>query len=158
MGHGKLKKFEENKSFGCLLQPSLDEVFDRNSSSESGLHLLDHPIKGHWNEKMFAKNQPIVLELGCGKGEDTIDLSKRNPGFNYIGVDIKGARLWKGAKTATEAALTNVAFLRTRIEFINSLFAPSEVSQIWITFCDPQPKKPTKRLTSPMFLERYRKF
>lgn len=158
MGHGKLKKFEENKSFGCLLQPSLDEVFDRNSSSESGLHLLNHPIKGHWNEKMFAKKQPIILELGCGKGEYTIDLSKRNPEYNYIGVDIKGARLWKGAKQATEASLPNVAFLRTRIEFIESFFASSEVSEIWLTFSDPQIKSENNRLTSPLFLKRYSHF
>lgn len=158
MGHGKLKKFEENKSFGCLLQPSIDEVFDHNLSSESGLHLLDHPIKGHWNEKMFAENRPVILELGCGKGEYAIDLSKRNPEFNYIGVDIKGARLWKGAKTATGEALTNVAFLRTRIEFIESFFASSEVSEIWLTFSDPQIKSENNRLTSPLFLNRYRHF
>ncbi len=107
---------------------------------------------------MFAKPQPLVVELGCGKGEYTIDLSRRNPDFNYIGVDIKGARLWKGAKEAETAALPNVAFLRTRVEFLPALFAPGEVSEIWLTFSDPQMKSPNSRLTSPVFLERYRTF
>lgn len=120
--------------------------------------LNDHPIKGHWNESMFEASQPIVLELGCGKGEYTIDLAQRRPESNYIGVDIKGARLWKGAKYAHEHKLPNVAFLRTRIEFIEAFFAPGEVSEIWLTFSDPQLKKENCRLTSPMFLERYRKF
>lgn len=147
MGHGKLKKFAENTTFDCLLQPKMEEVFRK-----------DHPIKGHWNEKMFAKPQPIILELGCGKGEYTIDLAKRNPHFNYIGVDIKGARLWKGAKYAHQNKLPNVAFLRTRIEFIASLFAQGEVAEIWLTFSDPQMKKENNRLTSPLFLNRYRSF
>ena len=124
----------------------------------SSLILREHPIKGHWNERMFATAQPIVLELGCGKGEYTIDLSRREPSLNYIGVDIKGARLWKGAKFATENKLPNVAFLRTRIEFIEAFFAPEEVSEIWLTFSDPQMKSENCRLTSPLFLERYRKF
>ena len=128
MGHGKLKKFAENETFRCLLQPASSDVIDRQESS--GLVLKDHPVKGHWNEKMFAAAQPIVLELGCGKGEYTIDLSRRVPGCNYIGVDIKGARLWKGAKFATLHQLPNVAFLRTRIEFIEAFFAPGEVSEI----------------------------
>ena len=123
-----------------------------------GLRLKDHPVKGHWSERMFAADQPIVLELGCGKGEYTIDLSRREPSLNYIGVDIKGARLWKGAKFATENHLPNVAFLRTRIEFIDAFFAPGEVSEIWLTFSDPQMKSENCRLTSPFFLERYRKF
>ena len=107
---------------------------------------------------MFACGQPIVLELGCGKGEYTIDLSRRVPDRNYVGVDIKGARLWRGAKTATEENLPNVAFLRTRIEFIEAFFGPGEVSEIWLTFSDPQLKSENSRLTSPLFLERYRKF
>lgn len=152
MGKGKLFKFAENETFSCLYQPSQDEVLRS-----------DDPMKGKWNSDMFCsriagREAPITVELGCGKGEYTIDLATRVPSHNYIGVDIKGARLWRGAKTATENALGNVAFLRTRIEFINSLFAPGEISEIWITFCDPQPKKPNKRLTSPSFLERYRKF
>ena len=147
MGKDKLKKFKENETFTCLVQPRTDEVFGK-----------DHPLKGHWGEKMFGNDRPIVVELGCGKGEYTIDLALRNPGCNYIGVDIKGARLWKGAKYATEHCLPNVAFLRTRIEFIESLFAPEEVSEIWITFADPQIGREKKRLTSPLFLSRYRNF
>ena len=145
MGKDKLRKFKENETFRCLLQPSTAEVLGK-----------DHPIKGNWCERMFGNSNPIVVELGCGKGEYTVDLAQRNPAFDYVGVDIKGARLWKGAKYATEYNRGNVAFLRTRIEFIGSLFAPDEVSEIWITFADPQLKKPKKRLTSPLFLERYR--
>ena len=157
MGHDKLRKFAENETFSCLLQPEAASVLDK-SEPVDGLRLKDHPIKGHWNERMFATGQPIVLELGCGKGEYTIDLSRREPSLNYIGVDIKGARLWKGAKFATENNLPNVAFLRTRIEFIDAFFAPEEVSEIWLTFSDPQMKSENCRLTSPLFLERYRKF
>ena len=160
MGHGKLKKFSENETFACLIQPSSDEVLDRKEGEDwSPLNLKDHPVKGHWNEVMFhGRNCPIVLELGCGKGEYTIALAERNPDINYIGVDIKGARLWKGAKYATEKSLPNVAFLRTRIEFIEAFFAPGEISEIWLTFSDPQMKSENSRLTSPMFLERYRRF
>ena len=107
---------------------------------------------------MFDAARPLVLELGCGKGEYTIDLSQRMPDCNYIGVDIKGARLWKGAKYAHEHQLGNVAFLRTRIEFIGAFFAPDEVSEIWLTFSDPQLKSENSRLTAPVFLERYRRF
>ena len=158
MGHDKLRKFAENETFSCLLQPDASAVLDKSGDPSLGLRLHDHPIKGHWNSSMFRKDQPIVLELGCGKGEYTIDLSKRVPDRNYIGVDIKGARLWRGAKTATEEGLPNVAFLRTRIEFIEAFFGPGEVSEIWLTFSDPQLKSENSRLTSPLFLERYRKF
>lgn len=157
MGHDKLRKFAENETFSCLLQPDASSVLDKTEADNS-LRLKDHPIKGHWNERMFAAARPIVLELGCGKGEYTIDLSRREPSLNYVGVDIKGARLWKGAKFATENHLPNVAFLRTRIEFIESFFAPGEVSEIWLTFSDPHLKSENCRLTSPLFLERYRKF
>ncbi len=157
MGHDKLRKFAENESFSCLLQPEASSVLDK-SGDGNGLKLKDHPVKGHWNGRMFRTARPIVLELGCGKGEYTIDLSCREPSLNYIGVDIKGARLWKGAKFATENNLPNVAFLRTRIEFIEAFFAPGEVSEIWLTFSDPQMKSENCRLTSPLFLERYRKF
>lgn len=156
MGHDKLRRFAENETFSCLLQPSASEVL-----AEGYFNLTDHPVKGHWNEKFFPAGEAdrkIVLELGCGKGEYTIDLAQRDPSMNYIGVDIKGARLWKGAKYATENGLPNVAFLRTRIEFIPAFFAPGEVSEIWLTFSDPQPKSPNARLTSPVFLDRYRKF
>ena len=153
MGHDKLRKFAENETFKCLLQPSAAEAL-----ADGFFNLRDHEIKGHWNERMFDAPRPIVLELGCGKGEYTIDLALRNPGFNYIGVDIKGARLWKGAKYATQNHLGNVAFLRTRIEFITAYFAPGEVSEIWLTFSDPQFRSENRRLTSPLFLERYRSF
>ena len=153
MGHDKLRKFAENESFDCLLQPSAAELL-----ADGFFDLRDHAVKGRWNETMFDAARPVVLELGCGKGEYTIDLSRRIPSRNYIGVDIKGARLWKGAKYAHENALGNVAFLRTRIEFITAFFAPDEVSQIWLTFSDPQLKSENSRLTSPVFLERYRKF
>ena len=153
MGHDKLRKFAENETFRCLLQPSAAEAL-----ADGFFNLRDHAIKGHWNEKMFDAPRPIVLELGCGKGEYTIDLAERNPSCNYIGVDIKGARLWKGAKYATEHALGNVAFLRTRIEFITAYFAPGEVSEIWLTVSDPQFRSENSRLTSPLFLERYRSF
>ena len=153
MGHDKLRKFAENETFRCLLQPSAAEAL-----ADGFFNLRDHAVKGHWNEKMFDAPRPIVLELGCGKGEYTIDLAERNPSCNYIGVDIKGARLWKGAKYATEHALGNVAFLRTRIEFITAYFAPGEVSEIWLTFSDPQFRSENSRLTSPLFLDRYRSF
>ena len=158
MGHGKLKKFAENETFRCLLQPDASAVLAKELGSKE-LKLNDHPIKGNWGEQMFGNINPIVLELGCGKGDYTIALALRNPNVNYIGVDIKGARLWKGAKYATENALPNVAFLRTRIEFIDAFFGPEEVSEIWLTFSDPQLRgSENARLSSPLFLERYRKF
>lgn len=151
MGHDKLRKFAENETFSCLLQPAAGDLL-----ADGFFSLKDHPVKGNWNGKMFTVPREIVLELGCGKGEYTIDLSKRIPSRNYVGVDIKGARLWKGAGQAESEKLGNVAFLRTRIEFITALFAPGEVSEIWLTFSDPQMKSENSRLTSPLFLERYR--
>ena len=158
MGHGKLKKFAENETFRCLLQPDASAVLAKEPGSKE-LKLNPHPIKGRWGAEMFGNSNPIVLELGCGKGDYTIALALRNPDVNYIGVDIKGARLWKGAKYATENALPNVAFLRTRIEFIDAFFGPGEVSQIWLTFSDPQLRgSENARLSSPLFLARYRNF
>ena len=158
MGHGKLKKFAENETFACLLQPDASQVLNKEPGSKE-LRLNDHAIKGRWGEEMFHNGNPIVLELGCGKGDYTIALAQRHPEINYIGVDIKGARLWKGAKYATENTLPNVAFLRTRIEFIDAFFGPGEVSEIWLTFSDPQLRgSENARLSSPLFLERYRKF
>ena len=158
MGHGKLKKFAENETFRCLLQPDASAVLAKEPGSRE-LKLNAHPIQGNWGKEMFGNDNPIVLELGCGKGDYTIALALRNPDVNYIGVDIKGARLWKGAKFATEKALPNVAFLRTRIEFIEAFFGPGEVSEIWLTFSDPQLRgSENARLSSPLFLERYRKF
>lgn len=155
MGHGKLRKFRENESFACLLQPESFEVLDVKDGKFS---VNPHPVRGNWYPKVFQKNQPLVVELGCGRGEYTIDLGQRNQKCNYLGVDIKGARLWKGAKYATRNEMHNVGFLRTRIEFIEAFFAPEEVSEIWLTFSDPQLKSENKRLTSPLFLDRYRKF
>jgi len=152
MGHDKLRKFAENETFSCLLQPSAQELL-----ADGYFNLRDHAVKGRWNER-FGNSNPIVLELGCGKGEYTIALAERDPERNYIGVDIKGARLWKGAKYATEHALPNVAFLRTRVEFITAFFAPGEVSEVWLTFSDPQYRSENSRLCSPLFLERYRSF
>ena len=146
MGKDKLKKFAENKTFRCLVQPEFDEIFGK-----------DHPLKGRWHADFFRNDRPIVLELGCGKGEYTVALAADDPARNYIGVDIKGARMWRGAKTATEQGMDNVGFLRTRIEFITSFFAPGEVSELWITFPDPQLKtrRAKKRLTAPPFLACY---
>lgn len=116
------------------------------------------PLKGKWHTEFFKNENPIVLELGCGRGEYTIGLARRFPNKNFIGIDIKGARMWHGAKTAQEEGMTNVAFLRTNIECIAGFFAPDEVAELWLTFSDPQMKKATKRLTSTYFMERYRKF
>ncbi|MBR5905600.1 MAG: tRNA (guanosine(46)-N7)-methyltransferase TrmB [Bacteroidales bacterium] len=153
MGHDKLRKFAENETFACLLQPSAEELL-----RDGYFALRDHEVKGHWGERFADPEAPLVLELGCGKGEYTIDLAQRDPSKNYVGVDIKGARLWKGAKYATQHNLGNVGFLRTRIEFISAFFAPGEVSEIWLTFSDPQVKSENSRLTSPVFLERYSRF
>ena len=115
-------------------------------------------MKGHWREQYFHNDNPIVLELGCGKGEYAVELAKLYPDTNFIGVDIKGARMWTGATRALKEGLTNVAFLRTNIEIIDRFFAPGEVQEIWLTFSDPQMKNPRKRLTSTFFMERYRRF
>ena len=144
MGKHKLARFAENLTFPNLLQVGYEQL------QQEGFQW-----HGRWAE-YFGNNHPIVLELGCGKGDYTIALSKENSGCNYIGVDIKGARLWRGAKTAHEEQLHNVAFIRTKIELITSFFAEEEVSELWITFPDPQPKKPNKRLTSERFLSLYR--
>lgn len=140
----KLKRFRENETFKNVIQPTRAEVL-------KGFYL-----KGKWNS-FFKNDNPIILELGCGKGEYTIALAHKNPNINYIGIDIKGARFWRGAKTALEENLTNVCFLRTQIELIDLLFAENEVSEIWITFPDPQIKyKRTKhRLTNSNFLKKY---
>ncbi len=139
-----MKRFKENETFDNVIQPSREQVL-------SGFELA-----GNWNS-FFENSNPIVLELGCGKGEYSVALGRRNPEKNFIGVDIKGARFWRGAKTALEEGLSNVAFLRTQIELIDRCFAPGEVSEIWITFPDPQIKyKRTKhRLVTRAFLEKY---
>ena len=146
MGKNKLKKFADMERMECVFQFPFAVVTQQGGC----------PMRGKWNEQYFKNNNPIVLELGCGKGEYAVGLAQRFPDKNYIGVDIKGARMWTGAKLATELGLPNVAFLRTSIELIDRMFAPNEVSEIWITFPDPQMKKVNKRLTSTRFLDNYR--
>ena len=142
----KLKRFEENKTFGNVLQPTREEL------------LTSFNLKGNWHS-LFKNNNPVVLELGCGKGEYTVSLAKLFPERNFIGIDIKGARFWRGAKTALSENLENVIFLRAQIELIDKIFAPGEVAEIWITFPDPQIKfKRTKhRLVNTDFLRLYQK-
>jgi len=149
VGKNKLARWTEFGSYDNVIQPLIRDVAGR-----------DHPIKGRWNSELFKNNNPIVLELGCGKGEYSVGLAENFPDKNFIGIDIKGARMWRGAKTANEKNLPNVAFLRTRIEFINSFFSRDEVDEIWITFPDPHPgaRNSNKRLTSPWFLNTYRLF
>ena len=144
----KLKRFRENETFGNVFQPTREDIVD-----------TVFPLKGNWNKEVFKNDNPIVLELGCGKGEYSVGLAARYPEKNFIGIDIKGARFWRGAKTAVENGLNNVAFIRTQIELIEDVFAENEVSEIWITFPDPQIKyKRTKhRLTNAEFLQRYKK-
>lgn len=147
MAKRKLKKFAEVDSFDNCFFLSFEQ------SRESGL-----PLKGNWGREFFKNDRPIVLELGCGKGEYTVGLAKRFPEKNFIGIDIKGNRIWTGAKTAVMDKMTNVAFVRTRIDFIEACFGKGEISEIWITFPDPQPQKTRvrKRLTNWMFLTRYK--
>lgn len=147
MGKGKLAKFAEMETFKNVFQYPFSVISD-----------VPFEMKGHWHEQYFHNDNPIVLELGCGKGEYAVGLAKLFPEMNFIGVDIKGARMWTGAKQALEEGLTNVAFLRTSIEIIDRFFAANEVSEIWLTFSDPQMKNPRKRLTSTYFMERYRRF
>lgn len=144
----KLKRFRENETFSNVFQPTREEIV-------SG----DFSLKGRWNTEYFKNDNPIVLELGCGKGEYTVGLAQKFPDKNFIGIDIKGARFWRGAKTASEETLQNTAFIRTQIELIEGLFNENEVSEIWITFPDPQIKyKRTKhRLTNTTFLQLYKK-
>ncbi len=144
----KLKRFRENDTFANVIQPTREEIVGRN-----------FPYKGKWNRDFFKNDAPIVLELGCGKGEYSVALARKFPNKNFIGIDIKGARFWRGAKTAIEENLNNVAFIRTQIELVEGLFDENEVSEIWITFPDPQIKyKRTKhRMTNEAFLARYKK-
>jgi len=144
----KLKRFKENDTFSNVIQPTREEIVSKK-----------FPYKGTWRQDFFKNDAPIVLELGCGKGEYSVALARKFPNKNFIGIDIKGARFWRGAKTALEENLTNVAFIRTQIELIEGLFAENEVDEIWITFPDPQIKyKRTKhRLTNEAFLARYKK-
>ncbi len=145
MGKNKLKKFAEMKGFACALQYPREELLK-----------APFPYKGSWNTSFFKQAAPIVVELGCGKGEYTVGLAKHDAGRNYIGVDIKGARMWTGAKMVEEEQIPNAAFLRAEIENIQQFFVPGEVDEIWITFPDPQMQKSRKRLTSTRFLQYYR--
>ena len=147
MGKGKLAKFADMERYENVFQYPFSVVDD-----------VPFEMKGHWRERYFHNDHPIVLELGCGKGEYTVGLAKLFPDINFIGVDIKGARMWTGATQALNEGLKNVAFLRTNIEIIDRFFATDEVQEIWLTFSDPQMKNPRKRLTSTYFLERYRRF
>ena len=149
MGKNKLARWAELNTFRNVIQPDHRVKPTR-----------DHPVKGKWKQEIFLNENPVILELGCGRGEYTTGLAEMSPQNNYIGVDIKGARMWRGARTANEKNISNAAFLRTRIEFIGSFFAEDEVDEIWLTFPDPQPgkKNSNKRLTCPWFLNLYRSF
>jgi len=147
MGKGKLAKFADMERYENVFQYPFSVVDN-----------VPFDMKGHWREMYFHNENPIVLELGCGKGEYAVELARRFPEKNFIGVDIKGARMWTGATQALNDGLKNVAFLRTNIEIIDRFFGEDEVQEIWLTFSDPQMKNPRKRLTSTYFLERYRRF
>jgi tRNA (guanine-N7-)-methyltransferase len=147
MSKGKLAKFADMANY--------PHVFEYPYSAVEN---IPFEMKGKWNKEFFKNDHPIVLELGCGRGEYTVGLGKLFPDKNFIGIDIKGARMWSGATEALQADMSNVAFLRTNIEIIDRFFAENEVSEIWLTFSDPQMKKATTRLTSTFFMERYRKF
>ena len=145
MGKGKLQKFADMREYPNVVEHHF-----------SIADATPFPMRGSWGKEFFGNDNPIVIELGCGRGEYTVGLARRYPDKNFIGVDIKGARMWTGATEAIREGLKNVGFLRTNIEIIDHFFAPGEVSEIWLTFPDPQMKKHTKRLTSSLFLERYR--
>lgn len=149
MGKGKIRKWAELETFPFVFQPALGDVLNN-----------DYRLKGQWRETFFQNDHPVILELGCGKGEYTIGLAKMFPSKNFIGVDIKGARMWKGATIVHLEQIQNVGFIRTRIEFIDSFFGTGEVDEIWLTFPDPQSKKRRhkKRLTGARFLNIYGKF
>ena len=148
-GKNKLQKWAEMETFNNVIQPTLEEVFRK-----------DYELKGKWSLEIFKNDKPIILELGCGKGEYSVGMGEHFPNKNFIGVDIKGNRIWRGAKTAFENGMKNVFFMRTHIDHIDSCFSENEVDELWITFPDPQPKDrlERKRLTSPMFINRYKKF
>ena len=149
MGKNKLRKWSEMENYSHVIQPRFEDVFRK-----------DHELKGKWNEAFFGNNNPLILELGCGKGEYTVGMARMFPEKNFLGIDIKGARMWKGAMMAKNQSLKNVGFLRTRIELIESFFDRDEVDEIWLTFPDPQLKKRRnkKRLTGSRFLNHYRSF
>ncbi len=145
MGKNKLKKFAEMETLSCVHQYPFATLKELGGC----------PLRGHWGEKVFGNDNPIVLELGCGKGEYAVGMGRLYPDKNFIGIDIKGARMWTGAKEAETEGLNNVAFLRTSIHLLPSFFAPGEIAEIWITFPDPQMKKVNKRLTGTHFMSIY---
>ena len=147
MGKNKLQKFDDMSGYPHVFQYPFAVLREKGFD-----------MKGRWNIDFFKNDNPIVLELGCGKGEYAVGLARKYPNKNFIGIDIKGARMWTGAKASLQEGLSNVAFLRTSIELIDHFFAPGEVSEIWITFPDPQMKKVRKRLTSTRFMELYRRY
>jgi len=146
VGKNKLQRFAEMKSFDNVFQPTHNEVWENN-----------YQLKGNWNKDVFKNDNPIVLEVGCGKGEYSVGLAKQFPNKNFIGIDIKGARIYCGAKEALDNELGNVAFIRTYAELLGSIFSVGEIAEIWITFPDPQMKKVNKRLTGTRFLSLYSK-
>ena len=148
MAKNKLRKFNEIAIYSHVVQPTLDDL-------QKGFNL-----KGKWKQNFFKNDNPLVIELGCGKGEYSVALAKKYPNKNFLGVDIKGSRIWAGATESKNANLSNIGFLRTRIEFIELAFSKNEVDEIWITFPDPQikSKRAKKRLTSPLFLKKYNEF
>lgn len=150
MGKDKLKKWEENKAFHHVFEPPLLPIIRQGEQFF---------LKGKWASDFFKNQQPLVIELGCGKGEYTVGLARRHPEKNFIGIDLKGHRFNKGAREAVKEELTNVAFLRTRVEFIESFFGADEVDEIWLTFSDPQPLDHigNRRITSAYYLEKYRR-
>ncbi len=149
MGKDKLKRFNALDGLQRVFQVDFEEVYKR-----------DYRLKGRWKEEVFGNDNPLVLELGCGKGEYTVGLARLYPEKNFMGIDVKGARIWRGAVTANDECMDNVAFLRTRIDFITSFFDRDEVDELWITFPDPQAKsrRRKKRLTGDIFLNNYRLF
>ncbi len=147
MAKNKLRRFAEMKSMACVFEPDMEtSVRD------------DFELKGRWNSDYFKNNNPIIVELGCGKGEYAVGLGKSYPAKNYIGVDIKGARIYEGAIVVENEKLNNIGFVRARIDFVETFFGENEVDEIWLTFSDPQPNKPNKRLSSKVFIDKYRRF
>jgi tRNA (guanine-N7-)-methyltransferase len=150
MAKDKLKRWAENKTFSHVFEPNLLPIIKEGKTF----------MKGEWREKFYKNDNPLVIELGCGKGEYTVQLAEANPHINYLGIDVKGHRFNHGARIAKAKGLSNVAFLRTRIEFIEAFFAPDEVDEIWLTFSDPQPRDETglKRITSSFYWNKYKHF